>query len=85
MDFQIKACNKCGARWMDGQLYWSTGAPAKELDLAGLVCNNLREDDPDAGECINPCRGQEGGDTWEYRRGYADGLMAEYQRANNKE
>ena len=70
---------------MDGKLYWSTGAPAKELDLAGLVCNNLREDDPDAFECINPVRGQEGGDTWEYRRGYADGLMAEYQRANSKE
>ena len=69
---------------MSGQHYWSTGAQAKELDLAGLVCNNLKEDDPDANQCINPCRGQEGGDTWEYRRGYVDGVMSEYQRANRK-
>ena len=85
MEIECKACSKCGARWMSGQLYWSTGAQAKELDLAGLVCNNLKEDDPDANQCINPCRGQEGGDTWEYRRGYVDGVMSEYQRANKKE
>ena len=84
MELDCKACNKCGARWMDGQLYWSTGAQAKELDLAGLVCNNLTEDDPDINECINPLRGQEGGTTWEYRRGYADGLMAEFERANRQ-
>lgn len=55
--------SRCGARWLDGQLYWSgTGKKASELDLAGLVCNTVN--DP---ACINPCRGQEGGDTWAKR------------------
>ena len=67
---------------MDGQLYWSTGALGQELDLASLVCNNLNPDDPDAKECINEKKGQTGGDTWEYRRGFADGLMTEWERAN---
>jgi hypothetical protein len=61
---------------MEGQLYWQgTGKPGKDLDLAGLVCNNLRQDDPDASKCINPSRGQKGGDTWEYRRGFIDGAL----------
>ena len=47
---------------MSGQLYWSTGSMAKEEDLAGLVCNNLGDDN-----CINPKRGSELGDTWEMR------------------
>lgn len=72
----MKKCEKCGATWMEGQLYWQgTGKPGKDLDLAGLVCNNLREDDPDASKCINPSRGQKGGDTWEYRRGFIDGAL----------
>ena len=33
-----------------------------ERDLAGLVCNNLGDE-----TCINPKKGQEGGDTWEER------------------
>lgn len=76
MDF--KTCNKCGATWMGGKLFWKTGKPASELDLAGLVCNNLP---PEAqGECINSQRGKEGGDTWEYRRGFIDGLTQEMKR-----
>jgi hypothetical protein len=44
-------------------LYWSgTGKKASELDLAGLVCNMVN--DPN---CINPCKGREGGDTWAKR------------------
>lgn len=54
---------RCGARWLDGQLYWSgTGKKASELDLAGLVCNMV-----DDSTCINPCKGREGGDTWAKR------------------
>ena len=60
----MKKCEKCGATWMEGQLYWQgTGKPGKDIDLAGLVCNNLRDDDPDAEKCINPAKGQLGGDT----------------------
>lgn len=76
-----KTCKKCGARWMESKHYWSTGASGNELDLAGLVCNNLKEDDPDAHECINPQRGKIGGDTWDYRRGFAEGLMTEAERS----
>ena len=57
------SCPRCGARWLDGQLFWSgTGKKASELDLAGLVCNSVN--DP---ACINPCNGREGGDTWAKR------------------
>jgi len=56
-------CPKCGATWLNGQHYWSgTGKLGNELDLAGLVCNKLG-----SFQCINPRRGQEGGDTWEKR------------------
>ena len=55
-----KECPKCGAVWIKEQHYWSgTGNKGNELDLAGLVCNNLGDH-----QCINPVRGQDGGDTW---------------------
>ena len=57
-----KQCPKCGAKWIDGQLYWATGAPGKDADLAGLVCNSLSD-----GTCINPAKGDETGDTWANR------------------
>ena len=58
-----KECPKCGAIWLAGQHYWSgTGVKGNDLDLAGLVCNKLGDD-----RCINPCRGQDGGDTWAKR------------------
>ena len=49
-----------------------TGAQTKdsELDLAGLVCNKLGNH-----QCINPKKGAVGGDTWEYRAGYIDGMI----------
>ena len=57
-----KQCPKCGAKWIAGQLYWSTGQRASELDLAGLVCNKFSDD-----QCINSMKGEEGGQTWEKR------------------
>ena len=39
-----------------------TGVKGNDLDLAGLVCNKLGDD-----QCINPVRGQDGGDNWEKR------------------
>lgn len=62
-------CPKCGARWLDGQLYWATGVRAKEEDLAGLVCNTVNSP-----ECINPKKGVEGGDTWAKREMYLSNL-----------
>ena len=56
-------CPKCGAIWINGEHRWSgTAAKGNELDLAGLVCNKLGNH-----QCINPKRGQEGGDTWAKR------------------
>jgi len=61
-----KTCPKCGAMWIGEQHYWTgTNKLGNELDLAGLVCNNLGDD-----TCINPKRGEEGGDTW--RKRYKD-------------
>ena len=58
-----KECPHCGAVWINGDHIWSgTGNKGSELDLAGLVCNKLGNAD-----CINPSRGQEGGQTWEER------------------
>ena len=63
LSLERKECPKCGALWINGEHYWSgTGKKGNELDLAGLVCNNHGNDD-----CINPCRGQDGGVTWAKR------------------
>ena len=69
-----KQCGKCGARWLDGQLYWSTGAAGKEEDLAGLVCNNLGDD-----QCINPKRGDVSGDSWAKREDAAGKMQKELE------
>tara|TARA_B100000073_G_scaffold23402_1_gene18233 strand:+ start:6070 stop:6363 length:294 start_codon:yes stop_codon:yes gene_type:complete len=69
-----KECEKCGATWINGTHVWrGTGASSEssELDLAGLVCNKLGNE-----QCINPMKGKEGGQTWEYRAGYIDGMLA---------
>ena len=56
-------CPKCGATWINDQHYWSgTGRVGNELDLAGLVCNSIGDF-----QCINPKKGQTGGDSWEKR------------------
>jgi len=76
-DFKLerKECEKCGATWINGQHVWrGTGGSSEssELDLAGLVCNKYGNE-----QCINPKRGQDGGQTWEYRAGYIDGKIDE--------
>jgi len=70
-----KVCSKCGAHWIEGQLYWATGSKGSNEDLAGLVCNQVEE-----GECINPAKGSDLGTTWEYRRGYIEGALTEAMR-----
>lgn len=58
-----KKCGKCGATWMNGQLFWATGKKGNDADLAGLVCDRWGDQD-----CINPSKGQDHhGDTWAKR------------------
>jgi len=63
LSIERKECPKCGAVWLNGQHIWTgTGKKGNELDLAGLVCNSVDDDN-----CINPKKGMSGGDTWEKR------------------
>ena len=72
---ELKMCPKCGAKWIDGQLYWSTGNKATMADLAGLVCDNLRDEQD---KCINELRGTSHGvDTWEKRMAKMDEMEKE--------
>ena len=60
----IKTCPKCQAKWVDGQLYWATGAKGDDEDLAGLVCDNYGDE-----TCVNAFKGtKHAGTTWEERR-----------------
>ena len=74
-----KQCPKCGAKWINGQLYWSTGKPASELDLAGLVCNKFSDD-----QCINSLKGEEGGITWEKRLEQMQRDLEEFDVSNER-
>ena len=79
-NIDTKICYKCGATWLGGQHYWSgTGNKGNELDLAGLVCNNLK----DTTNCINPLRNEIGGDTWEKRVEKLKDFEEELARQNN--
>ena len=72
----FKSCPKCGANWIDGQLFWSTGKAGTDADLAGLVCDNYGDD-----QCINEAKGTaHSGQTWEKRLGYMEGAMDEFKR-----
>ena len=80
---ECKLCPKCGAKWMEGVHYWSTGTKGSEADLAGLVCDNLPSEDIHL--CINPARGTDhGGQTWEERAKMVEGMENEIQRALDK-
>jgi len=76
LKLERKECPKCGAIWINGEHRWGgTGNAGNELDLAGLVCNKLGNE-----QCINPSKGQDGGQTWEYRAGFIDGKIDERKR-----
>ena len=79
-DFSMsrKECPKCGAVWLNGVHVWQTGQKGNDLDLAGLVCNQLSEED--APLCINIMRGQIGGQPWEKRAEQIDLLMEEMRK-----
>ena len=64
----ISVCNRCGATFIDGHLYWSgTGKRGDPRDLAGLVCRPHGD-----ANCINPMKNVEGGDTWAKRQEFID-------------
>ena len=74
-----KTCHLCGAKWLEGQHYWSTGAKGSEADLAGLVCDQI--DKTQHGLCINPQRGRNhNGQTWEKRAEMLGGMQREIDR-----
>jgi hypothetical protein len=58
-------CPVCGAHWVDGQLYWATGKPGRDIDLNALVCRRLPSEK--AVGCVNPAKGCDGGIGWEER------------------
>ena len=70
-----RQCERCGARWLNGVHYWHTGKVGSDLDLAGLVCNVVK--DP---RCANSLRGMTGGDTWEARAAFIDGATDALER-----
>ena len=71
LSLESKACTKCGAKWLNGQHYWSTGIIGDTKTLSNLVCGLVESPD-----CINPDhkRGHIYGekDTWEKRRQFID-------------
>lgn len=73
-----RQCSVCGAKWIDGQHYWSgTAKKGNELDLAGLVCNNLPDEKRQ--NCANPCLGKEGGMTWAKRLTQTNNALGEFE------
>ena len=71
-----KVCKRCGAQWIAGQLYWSSGKPGTEADLAGLVCDNT-----DGVSCINELRGTDhGGNTWLSRMQEIDSKLVDHDK-----
>jgi len=67
-----KSCPKCGAKFLDGRLYWATGKAGDPRDLAGLVCQNWGDS-----TCINPLRDAKGGDTWQKRFEFMNHMASE--------
>ena len=69
-------CPVCGAHWVDGQLYWSTGKPGKDVDLNALVCRRLAPEKAEG--CVNPAKGSDGGVGWEERLKMTEAALTEF-------
>ena len=69
-------CPICGAHWVDGQLYWSTGKPGKDIDLNALVCRKLPAKKAEG--CVNPSKGSDGGVGWEERLKMTEAALTEF-------
>lgn len=71
-----RTCPVCGATWIDGQLYWSTGKPGQDADLNALVCRRLPKEK--ASRCVNPSQGKDGGIGWEERQAMTEAALTEF-------
>lgn len=81
MNLDTKKCNKCGASWIGGQLYWATGNKGSDEDLAGLVCDKYGDM-----QCINPLKGtRHNGDTWEARERFSAAMDSEFDIDTKKD
>jgi hypothetical protein len=71
LNMERKECSKCGAVWLNGQHFWSTGCVGDNKTLSNLVCGLVESPD-----CINPehKKGHIYGekDTWEKRARFLD-------------
>jgi hypothetical protein len=67
-----RTCEKCGARFLGGCLYWATGKQGDPRDLAGLVCRPFGDS-----RCINTMKDVPGGDTWAKRLEFINVVTSE--------
>lgn len=65
-----RSCPKCGAQWIDGKLYWSTGQAGDPEELANLVCDLPQV--ARGGGCINTARSNPNKDTWAKRMAFIE-------------
>ena len=85
----IRICSVCGVKQLNGCYYWSNGIPAKSADLAGLVCQMVKNS-PDLSirakhaSCINKDREVTGGDTWLKRREFINAVEYDVKRILDK-
>lgn len=70
-----KICPKCEAKFMDGQLFWSTGQKGDPEVLANLVCDLPQVQR--SGGCINKAKSNPSKDTWAKRQAYAEAMADE--------
>lgn len=69
-------CPVCGGHWIENQLFWATGKKGKDEDLNALVCRNLPPEK--FTNCINPCKGAEGGVGWAERQAMVNAALDEF-------
>ena len=70
-----RICPKCGARFMAGRLFWSTGQPGDPEVLANLVCDLPQVQR--GGGCINSATSNPMKDSWEKRAAFSDAMAEE--------